>query len=149
MNTYLKTLLRSIKGLYVVAIAFTCLVAMIMMAGGCAGPAGPDGDDAVLADSILPTISWIQPEAGAAFDSLAILSVRANDDQGVWRMIFYVGGFSFTGMLVDSVEGIYQFNWSVIYYPQGPYPLMARVWDAARNQATTPVRLVYVEHDSQ
>ncbi len=114
---------------------------------GCQGPAGPDGDDAVPADSLAPIIEWLAPEPGTVVDSSVTLTARAADDQGVWQMLFYVGGFKYAGELTDSADGLYSYRWEAARWPEGPYPLMARARDAARNMATTPVIMVRVEHN--
>ena len=104
---------------------------------------GPDGDDAVLADSTAPLIEWIAPEAGTEVDGVVILTAYADDDQGIWKMSFYIAGFEVEGVLTDSTGGIYTYSWNTESYREGPYPLMARAKDAARNQSTTPVVIVW------
>ena len=113
---------------------------------GCQGPAGPDGDDAVLIDSLAPVLTWLTPEPGLAIDSAATLSAKVTDDRDVSQMVFFIAGFEFTGTLTDTSSGIYIYEWSARLWPEGPYPLMARAWDDARNSAATPVVIVQVEH---
>ena len=119
---------------------------IIVCLAGCVGPSGPDGDNAFLQDSMAPTIDWISPEPDSIIDSSVTLSASVFDDQYVKRMSFYIAGFEFAGSLVDSVEGIYIYEWQALLWPEGPYPLMARAWDDAKNVATTPMILVHVEH---
>ncbi len=112
---------------------------------GCKGPQGPSGSDAVLTDTIPPWIEWITPASGDTVDSLLLLSVRAGDDQAVARLVFSIAGFDFAP---DSTIGNkYYLTWFAKHYPEGPYPLVARVWDATRNTAITPMILVYVNHN--
>ena len=113
---------------------------------GCQGPAGPDGDDAVLADSLAPVLTWLTPEPGLVIDNGTTLSAQVSDDQGISQMVFYIAGFEFPGILTDTLTGIYSYEWSARLWPEGPYPLMARAWDSARNSATAPVVIVRVEH---
>ncbi|MDP8240297.1 MAG: Ig-like domain-containing protein [Candidatus Hatepunaea meridiana] len=113
---------------------------------GCEGPTGAPGDNAELADSLAPQIEWISPEPGLVIDSAVTLSVRASDDDAVRQMSFYIAGLEFSGILIDSAQGIYEFEWLAKNWEEGPYTLMARVWDRARNCATTPVIFVQVEH---
>lgn len=112
----------------------------------CQGPAGPIGKDARLTDSLPPTIEWIAPEPGITLDSIALLQVTARDNIGVYKVAFYVAGFEFAGVLIDSIAGKYEYRWDVSDYPEAPYPLMARAWDNSRQIGTTPVRVVNVKH---
>jgi len=113
---------------------------------GCKGPSGPDGADAALTDSLPPSIIWLNPPPNSIIDTLVVLEAAAADNQGIWRMSFYIAGFEFSGTLADSARGLYRYVWNARYYPQGPYPLQARAWDAARNAASTPVCMVSVAH---
>jgi len=128
------------------AVALIAIISLIAGAAGCKGPSGPDGEDAFIPDSLPPGIEWISPEAGQMIDSLAVLSARVHDDQGVRHMSFYIAGFEFAGVLVDTAGGIYCYEWLAVNWPEGPYPLMGRAWDDARNVATTPLIIVQVEH---
>lgn len=112
----------------------------------CRGPAGSDGSDAVLTDSLPPRIEWLAPPAGAVVDSAVVLQARAADDQGIYRVSFYIAGFEFPAELTDSAQGVYSYRWQARRYPAGPYPLLGRVWDDARQIGSTHVRVVYVQH---
>lgn len=113
---------------------------------GCMGQTGPDGEDAFLADSLAPQIRWLTPPPGSVIDSTVTVSAEATDDQGIWRLVFYIAGFEFQGSLIDSASGVYHYTWHAELFPDGPYPMMARAWDDARNMATTPVIQVEVNH---
>lgn len=123
------------------------LVAILILSTGCEGPTGPDGDDAVISDTLAPVVEWIDPPVGLVIDTACTFHARAIDDQEIWRMVFYIGGFEFAGSITDSIEGIYSIRWNARLYPQGPYPLLAKAWDSSRNVGSTPVFMVYVEHD--
>lgn len=117
--------------------------------GGCQGPAGPDGDNATLADSLPPVVQWLEPTAWAVVDSLVELRAKVTDDQGIWRVRFFVAGLEYPGELkdgADSTAHIYSYKWHATYFPAGDYPLSARAYDHARNQTTTPEIMVKVEH---
>ncbi|MBM3326837.1 MAG: hypothetical protein FJY65_07650 [Calditrichaeota bacterium] len=117
----------------------------ILMLLGCKGPQGPAGSDAVLTDTLPPWIEWLTPSSGDTVDTLLSLSVRAGDDQAVARLTFSIAGFDFTPD--SSVADRYFLTWFPARYPEGPYPLVARVWDATRNTAITPMLLIYVRHN--
>lgn len=121
---------------------FATVLLINLFGVGCNGPAGPDGDDSFLIDSLAPLIEWISPDQGLVTSDTVIISARATDDKEIWRMVFYIAGFEEVGVLVDSATGIYEHRWAVNTFPDGPYPLMARAWDASRNMATTPVVMV-------
>ena len=127
----------------------TSLVLGTVFFTGCQGPAGPDGDNAVLVDSLAPVLVWMAPEPGTTVDSAVTLSAQVHDDQAVEQMVFYIAGFSFAGILTDTSAGIYVYEWSALHWPTGPYPLMARAWDGARNNASTPVVIIQVEHSQE
>ncbi|MFH0766282.1 MAG: Ig-like domain-containing protein [Calditrichota bacterium] len=93
-----------------------------------------------------PVIVWLNPSPNAVIDTTVVLEATATDNQGIWRVVFYIAGFEFPGALVDSARGLYHCLWNARYYPAGPYPLQARAWDAARNVASTPVCMVSVNH---
>ncbi len=116
------------------------------LAAGCRGPAGPDGKDSKLADPLPPQIEWISPAPGVEVDTSLLLQVHAADNVGVYRVSFYIAGFEFAAILSDSAAGRYDFLWDAQGYPEGPYPLMARVWDESRQTGTTPVRVIEVKH---
>jgi len=130
-------------GVFLVAVWSLCVWMM-----SCEGPAGPDGDNAILTDSLAPVIEWLSPEPGSVSADTVILSAKVTDDQGVNMMMFYISGFEFGDTLVDvdSIEGIYTYEWLTQTWPEGPYPLMARALDNARNCATTPIILVQLDH---
>jgi len=112
----------------------------------CQGPAGPKGDDAVLADSLPPVIEWISPAAGIQVSGMVTLKAAAYDDQGIYRVAFFVSGFEFAGRLTNPDSGFYSADWDATLYPEGPYPLAAMVWDNSRLLGTAPERLVWVKH---
>ena len=122
------------------------LVGIFILSGGCDGPAGPDGDDAVIADSVAPAVEWIDPPINMVIDTAITFQARATDDQGIWKMVFYIGGFEFPGSLTDSITSIYSVHWNARLYPEGPYPLIAKAWDTDRNAGSTPLFMVYIEH---
>jgi hypothetical protein len=119
---------------------------ILMLFAACQGPVGPDGDNARVNDSLPPTIEWIRPEPGDTVAGIDTLQVRVDDDQGIYKVAFYIAGFEFSSTLTDTVNNIYDCIWDATLYPEGPYPLMARVWDTSRLTATTPVRVVEVKH---
>ncbi len=123
--------------LWVIIFAGLAAASMSLMTAGCQGPAGPDGDDAVVADSIPPTVVWLAPTQDTTLTTDFDLLVRAHDDQNIWRLVFYVGGHDFTGELVDSASGTYRYRWQVRLFPEGPYPLVVQVWDSYRNRGGT------------
>lgn len=129
--------------LFRLPVLMVALFATLSTQVGCEGPAGTDGDNAFLSDTLAPLIAWIEPLAGIQVDSLVTLSLIATDDQEVSRVIFYVAGWEFRGVLVDSTTGLYRTTWNSTHYPGGPYPLMAHAWDDARNLATSPVFVVW------
>jgi len=151
-NTLVLIPLRNAKYhcrlLHVIFIVITA-ISLCLIGISCKGPSGPDGDDAFLIDSLPPQVEWLEPEPGVVSEDMLILSAKAKDERGVWRMVFYVGGFEQKGTLIDTTAGIYQYQWLAKLYPEGPYPLMARAWDAARNMATTPVVLVELVHSGE
>ncbi len=112
----------------------------------CQGPSGPDGKDSRLTDSQPPVIDWISPAPGIDVDSSLLIQVHASDNIGVYRVSLYIAGFEFAAVLSDSAAGVYSLLWESISYPEGPYPLMARVWDDSRQTGTTPVRIIQVKH---
>ena len=128
----------SYVSIFFLVLALCCL--------GCQGPAGPDGDDSMLSDSLAPVLTWLSPEPDLTIDSSAILSAQVVDDQEVSQVVFYIAGFEFPGILADTLSGVYVYEWSARLWPEGPYPLMARAWDVARNSAATPVVIVQVQH---
>jgi len=131
---------------YITIVAPTVISIIIACLAGCKGPSGPDGENAFLTDSLAPTIEWISPEPDGMVDSSVTLSAKVFDDQGVKRMSFFIANIEFAGSLVDTVEGIYTYEWLSLHWPEGPYPLMARALDDARNVAITPIIFVHVEH---
>ena len=126
-------------------VAMLAIVALWFFSA-CQGPAGPDGTDSHISDSLPPQIEWMSPAPGSEIDSLVLLQVRAVDNSGVYRVVFYIAGFEFAAELTDSTSGIYSLNWNAANYPEGPYPLMSRAWDESRQTGTTPVRVIYVVH---
>lgn len=135
-----------------VFLSFSCI-----WTAGCQGPAGPDGDDAVLEDAQSPKITWVSPAPGDTLDGEVTLQVIASDNRGVKRVSFYIAGFEFPydslitdyefpNDLPDSLQGLYIYNWSTINWPQGPYPLVVRARDEARNKVDTPVIIVQLVH---
>ncbi len=123
------------------------LIALAMTFMGCNGATGPDGDDAMVLDSIPPFIEWIIPTQDTTLTGSFDLLVKAGDDKGIWRLVFYVGGHDFESVLIDSTNGIYGFNWEVSLFPTAPYPVLARVWDDYRNRSSTQTILVNVERN--
>jgi len=116
-----------------------------MVVASCQGPTGVPGDDSQLTDSLPPTIEWVSPEAGVTVSSEVMLSVRAHDDQQVYRVAFFIAGFEFAGSLTDSAQGIYSYTWDASRYPAAPYPLVAMVWDVSRQIGSTPMRMVTIQ----
>jgi len=117
---------------------------------GCNGPTGADGEDAFIADSTSPMLVWQSPSNGDTLysteesqDTSVALVATAVDENSIWRMVFFIGGFEKKGILIDSAAGSYNVIWNYGLYPVGPYPLMARCWDEAGNMSTT--RIVQVE----
>ncbi len=128
---------------------FTILIAFGLV--GCKGPVGADGEDAFIADTLAPVIEWQVPNNGDTLfttvepqDTSIVLSATAQDDNNIWQMVFYVGGFEKNGILVDNSSGTYHFVWHYGLYPLGPYPMMARCWDEAGNMSTTKIIQVEV-----
>lgn len=123
---------------------------------GCKGPAGPSGSDAVLSDSLSPGIQWLSPSADTTVDTGLVLAVRAWDrtlspmgtpvDTLPWRVAFFVASFEYPGRLADSAGFRYELSWDARRWPEAPYPVTARVWDRARNQADAPVFIIRVDH---
>ena len=118
------------------------LIFFILFASSCYGPTGPDGQDAILSDSLAPVIEWIYPSPGQFNVDTLVLRARVIDDQQIWKVIFYTGGFDHQTVILDSTEGIYEYAWPLYLYPTGPYPIMARAWDISRNVAVTPVFII-------
>ncbi len=112
----------------------------------CEGPAGPDGKDSRLTDSLPPVIEWIAPAPGVEVDSSLLLQVHASDNIGVYRVSIYIAGFEYAGSLTDTAAGVYSLFWDATTFPEGPYPLMARVWDESRQTGTSPVVVIEVRH---
>jgi len=112
----------------------------------CQGPAGPDGKDSLLTDSLPPQIEWILPDPGAIIDDSITVQVQATDNIGVYRVSIFIAGFEYAAVLTDTVKHVYSYFWESIRFPEGPYPLMCRVWDDSRQTGTTPVRVVQVAH---
>jgi len=135
--------LSQVRGLWSLRFLGSVLLTTIAVIS-CKGPAGISGDDAQLADSLPPVIEWITPDAGTVVTSTVLLSAQARDDQQIYRVAFFVAGFEFAGTLTDSAQGIYDFNWDASRYPEGPYPLVAMVWDNSRQIGSTPQRIVIV-----
>lgn len=140
-------LLKSMKyiTIFLYRISLSAIIIGVALVG-CTGPAGPDGDDASVADSLAPRIEWLSPETGAIIDSAVVLTAIATDDKELWKMIFYIAGFDFNGELIDSVNGVFEYRWDTVHWPEGPYPLMARAWDTARNHTSTQTVLIRIEH---
>jgi len=120
------------------------LSVLLMLSIGCQGPAGPDGDEAILDDPVSPVILWLAPAAGDTINGVDTLRVIASDNLKVLRLTFFIAGFEYAGSLIDSSAGMYELIWETDHWPSGPYPLMVRVWDEARNDAETPVVIVYL-----
>jgi hypothetical protein len=118
----------------------------LLMVLSCKGPAGANGDDARLVDSLPPTIEWIAPDPDVSADTILILKARAHDDHAIWKVSFFIAGFEFPAMLDDSSSGLYTYEWRCLLYPEGPYPLMVRVWDESQQIGSTPERIVQVRH---
>ncbi|MCF7811697.1 hypothetical protein K9N50_11985 [bacterium] len=119
---------------------------IFMLFLSCEGPSGPDGDDAYIEDPLSPEIEWLNPTAGDTIIGVDTLRVSATDNVSILRMAFFIAGREFAGKLVDSTTGLYELSWNTDHWPSGPYPLMARVWDEARNDAETPVIIVHIVH---
>jgi len=119
---------------------------VFMLLGGCEGPAGPDGDDSVLDDPVSPKIQWLAPAAGDTINGVDTLRVIASDNIKVLSLKFFIAGIECSGSLIDSSAGMYELIWETDHWREGPYPLMARVWDEVRNDAETPVIIVHVVH---
>jgi len=131
---------------------------------GCQGPTGPAGTNATLTDSMVPVIEWIGITPGMTVDDTLILAVNVFDNPDFVlgssggdsliapRTSFYIAGFEFDGesVAVDSSEAVYEFRieyiWIARLWQEGPYPLMARTWDRARNSSTTRLIIVDVDH---
>ena len=145
MEEVTKKLERSYENPVSLTTSFLIFV-LLMLLIGCEGPAGPDGDEAVLDDPVSPEILWLSPTAGDTINSVDTLRVIASDNIKVLRLKFFIAGFEYSGSLVDSSAGMYELIWKTDRWLPGPYPLMARVWDDARNDAETPVIIVYVVH---
>ncbi len=150
------------------AAAYFTILLIVMVSGfwtaGCQGPTGPAGTNAALADSMVPVIEWIGITPGMTVDDTLILAVNVFDNPDfvpgsgvedsliVPRTSFYIAGFEFDGesVAVDSSQAVYEFRleytWSARLWQEGPYTLMARTWDRARNSATTRVIIVDVDH---
>jgi hypothetical protein len=130
----------------VIALIIALFSTVFMLSIGCEGPAGPDGDDAYIEDPISPEIEWLNPTAGDTIIGVDTLCVSASDNVDILRMVFFIAGREYAGKLIDSTAGLYELPWNTDHWPSGPYPLMARVWDEARNDAETPVIIVHVVH---
>jgi len=129
-----------------IAIAILLSAILLILGTACQGPAGPDGKDSRLTDSLPPQIEWISPEPGVEVDSSLLIQVHAFDNIGVYRVSIYIAGFEYAGNLVDTAAGVFSILWESGNFPEGPYPLMARVWDESRQTGTTPVRIIQVNH---
>jgi hypothetical protein len=122
------------------------MILLFCIITSCSGPTGPVGSNAVLEDTVLPTIEWITPEPELLIDSSVTLSVHAYDDHTIWQVTFFIAGFEVPAVMSDSAGRIYSYQWDCRLYPDGPYPLAARAIDDSRNASITPERLVHVRH---
>jgi len=128
----------------------------LILALGCRGPAGSDGADSVVEDSLSPVIEWLSPSPGTEVDTAITLLVRAYDrvgrpgggigDTTAWRTSFYLAGTEYPGEPVDTGAYLFRYHWAAEHYPEAPYPVSARVWDFARNSASTPTIILEVRH---
>jgi len=137
---------RNHRAPYIFLLVVWILTASLL---GCAGPAGVDGDNAFLADSLPPVVQWLAPAPWTEIDSAVELRAKATDDQGVWRLRFYIAGLEYPGKMKDSADSlaqIYSYKWYATYFPASDYPLSARASDASRNHTTTPEIMVKVVH---
>ncbi|MBD3167100.1 hypothetical protein GF324_10905 [bacterium] len=116
---------------------------------GCQGPEGDPGRDGVVPDTEPPSVEMVEPLYGDTLDLEFTVHVRAGDNVGIDRILFYLNGsaqINDTTQAVDSTgeSGTYSFTFNATEMGMlhGQHTLAARAFDESENTETTPTVIV-------
>lgn len=93
-------------------------------------------------DATTPTVSVTAPANGATISGTVNVSANANDNIGVARVEFYVGGV----LKATVTSAPYTFNWDTTTSPNGVQGLQAKAFDGAGNSGNSTVVNVNVSN---
>jgi len=99
--------------------------------------------NAIVGDTVAPTVSVTSPQGGATISGATTVSVSASDDSGVDRVQLYIDG----SLLGTDTTAPYQFYWDTNAYADGNYELQAIAYDSAGNQGQSTFITVSVSNE--
>ena len=99
--------------------------------------------NAIVGDTVAPTVSVTSPQGGATISGATTVSVSASDDGGVDRVELHIDG----ARLATDTTAPYQFYWDTTAYADGNYELQAIAYDSAGNRGQSALVVVSVSNE--
>ena len=81
----------------------------------------------------LPSVSFIDPSHNDTVQEIVNISVSASDDEGVFKVEFYVDNNLEHYQVVSGQDGNYGFGWLSTAISNGSYVIEAKVYDSSGN----------------